>query len=949
MTPEHFIQKWKQSTLKERSASQSHFNDLCDLLDTPKPTDVDPDGSWFTFEKGAKKTGGGDGWADVWKQDCFGWEYKGKKKDLNVALRQLQQYAIALDNPPLLIVSDMDKIIIHTNFTNTISEIHTINIDDLIHADARNKLKAGFENPDILKPTVTRDAITDNAAKPFAELAQRLRDRGHTPERVAHFVTKLLFCMFAEDIGILKQNLFTDILIHAVNEPGKFEGMLKGLFSAMAKGGYYGYTQIPWFNGGLFNNDDIIPLNLNEINIVLDAAKLEWSDIEPAIFGTLFERGLDPSKRTQLGAHYTDRAAIMRLIQPVIEQPLFEEWAIAKAEILRILKKQKTTQSASAITKAQNKATNIYTQYIDRLKNFRVLDPACGSGNFLYLSLIALKNIEHRVGIESEALGLQRTFPSVSPQVVKGIEINTFAAELARVTIWIGEIQWMLNHGYGLNDNPVLKPLGNIMCHDALINPDGSEYDWPEADVIIGNPPFLGGSKMLKELGDDYTTKIRTLYSDRVPGGADLVAYWFAKASDILLQREVYIGFVSTQAIRNVKNRAVLESIVKQGQIYNVLSDEPWVNEGAAVRVSYVCSSSKNKDLEVLLDGKKTLSINSMLQSAGMDFTKVEKLPSNSGLCLSGTKKYGPFDISGDEARDLLLLPTNPNGKLNSDVIRRLVNGIDLTRRSRDKWVIDFGIDMSLEEACLYEKPFSIVEERVKPIRVKDRNKKTANQYWLFERPRPDLRKCLNKYKRILVTPVVSKHRIFCWLDTRNLPDVKIYSFDTDRDWFFGILHSKHHLLWSLKLGSRHGVGNDLTYNSRTCFDTFPFPAGFIGSLANEETSNPYASMIENAAIKLNDLRERWLNPPELAIRIPEVLPDYPERTIPLNDRAATDLKGRTLTKLYNTKPRWLLNAHEELDQAVSAAYGWDNSLSDDEILQGLLSLNQLRTKDFSS
>jgi type II restriction/modification system DNA methylase subunit YeeA len=299
------------------------------------------------------------------------------------------------------------------------------------------------------------------------------------------------------------------------------------------------------------------------------AAALDWSAIEPAIFGTLFERGLDPDKRSQLGAHYTDAASIRRLIEPVIRDPLLAEWATVKAAMMADLRKTSA--------KARQSVTNRLNGFLERLRTFRVLDPACGSGNFLYLALRTLKDLEHQVMLEAETLGLQRGFPAVGPEAVLGIEINPYAAELARLTVWIGEIQWMLGHGYNLNDQPILKPLQHIACRDALLDGD-QEATWPVAEAIVGNPPFLGGSKLLRELGDDYTARIRQAYAGRVPGGADLVCYWFEKArAQIETGHSQRAGLVATNSIRGGANRKVLEQIQKTGTIFNAWSDLEWV------------------------------------------------------------------------------------------------------------------------------------------------------------------------------------------------------------------------------------------------------------------------------------------------------------------------------------------------------------------------------------
>ena len=496
MTPDQFIAKWKVAELKERSAAQSHFIDLCRMLDEPAPTDADPLGEWYAFERGATKTTGGEGWADVWKRGHFGWEYKGKRKDLDAAFAQLQQYALALENPPLLVVCDMDRFRIRTNWTNSVSEVHEFAVDDLRDAAIRQKLKWVLSDPERLKPGKTRQALTEQAAAEFAKLAQRLRDRGHASEAVAHFINRLVFCMFAEDVDLLPKKMFKRMLEHTLASPDEFETMASDLFRAMKAGGRIGFEHVAWFNGGLFDDDAALPLDKDDIELTLRVAGLDWAEIDPSILGTLFERGLDPDKRSQLGAHYTDRDKIMLIVDPVIVRPWIAEWESAKADIAAAFAKAQGAKSASAKTKARNQAVVLYRAFLDRLRGFRVLDPACGSGNFLYLALLALKDLEHRASIEAEAIGLQREFPQIGPASVKGIEINPYAADLARVSVWIGEIQWMRRNGFGVSRDPILKPLETIECRDAILNSDGTEAEWPKADVIVGNPPFLGNKKM---------------------------------------------------------------------------------------------------------------------------------------------------------------------------------------------------------------------------------------------------------------------------------------------------------------------------------------------------------------------------------------------------------------------------------------------------------------------
>ena len=261
----------------------------------------------------------------MWKRGCFAWEYKGKHANLDSAFNQLRQYALALENPPLLIVSDMVRFRIRTNWTNSVSETHEFMLDDLADATTRDKLKWAMSDPEQLKPGETRQELTERAAATFAELAQSLRERGHDPQTVAHFVNRLVFCMFAEDVGLLPGNMFTRMLEHARQRPEEFTSLAGDLFRAMATGGRIGFEAVAWFNGGLFDDDTALPLEREDIDVTLRAAGLNWSEIDPSILGTLFERGLDPDKRTQFGAHYTDRDKIMLIVEPVIVRPLLAE------------------------------------------------------------------------------------------------------------------------------------------------------------------------------------------------------------------------------------------------------------------------------------------------------------------------------------------------------------------------------------------------------------------------------------------------------------------------------------------------------------------------------------------------------------------------------------------------------------------------------------------------
>jgi len=301
--------------------------------------------------------------------------------------------------------------------------VKVITLSDLRDPAKRQLLQWAFTDPERLRPNRTTFDVTAAAAGKVGELAEGLNRRGHEPQRVAHFINQCLFCLFAEDVGLLPAKLFERIVEKSAGSPAKLTARLAELFQTMQKGGEFLLEDIDWFNGGPFAHIDVVPLEAPDIQILLDAARMDWTAIEPSIFGTLFERGLDPAKRSQLGAHYTDPDSILRIVRPVILEPLQAEWAQAKAII------------EADTSKQRKKAHAAYQGFLERLKNYRVLDPACGSGNFLYLALRALKDLELQVILEAEALGLLRNNPQVGPDVVMGIELNPYAAELARVTV----------------------------------------------------------------------------------------------------------------------------------------------------------------------------------------------------------------------------------------------------------------------------------------------------------------------------------------------------------------------------------------------------------------------------------------------------------------------------------------------------------------------------------
>lgn len=969
MSPNEFINRWKSNSTSERSGAQSHFNDLCELLGVDKPNDNPMLQDSYCFERGAKRTGAGHGWADVWKRGCFAWEYKKPNSNLSAALKQLMTYALALENPPLLVVSDRLSIQIHTHFTGHPSEVHTIDIQSIGTPENLQKLKWIFQNPDKFKPSTTTAALTQEAAMLFGELARTMQERGHDPRQVAHFLNKILFCLFAEDAQapgqdpLLQDDLFSKILRNGLKDNERFQRQLSSLFKAMShQNGEFGEHMIEWFNGGLFDDDVTFPLMPEDIQKLTNISMLDWSQIEPSIFGTLFERGLNPKKRSQLGAHYTDADSIMRIVRPVIIDPLTAEWNNIHEDISRLMgivhdfeTSRKPSEKAKA-TKAFKEAHSLFIGFLEKLKGFKVLDPACGSGNFLYMALQSLKDLELKANLDAETLGLERAMPQVGPESIFGIELDPYAAELARVTVWIGEIQWMLKHGFAPSRNPILKSLYQIQCRDALLTITHEGYveaEWPQVDVIVGNPPFLGGSKKRRELGDDTFEALSKIYDGRVPPGADLVCYWFDKAN-IAIENGCALraGLVSTNSIRGGSNRHVLDEVVSRQEIFNAWSDEPWINEGAAVRVSIVNFASKNAKLNehILLDGEEVKLIHADLtpqrnDATGVDITKAKILRENLDVCFMGSSKKGSFDIPGELARSWLNDP-NPSGRPNSDVLRPVANGMEITRRPADMWIIDYGTTMTEKEAELYLAPFEYVVENVKPDRLKNNRESYRKYWWRHAEARPSMRAKLSPLCRYIATPAVSKHRVFVWLDAAVLPDQAVLAFAREDDTTFGVLHSRFHEVWSLSLCS--SLEDRPRYTPSTCFETFPFPSGLeLDCTSPEDDISLQANAIAVAAKTLNETRERWLNPAEWSQAISQ--DGYPDRIVPI-EKYEAELKKRTLTNLYNLfaegKASWLATLHKDLDIAVAAAYGWSDytpDMSDDEILRRLLHLNQER------
>ncbi|HEX5444269.1 MAG TPA: DNA methyltransferase, partial [Pirellulales bacterium] len=753
------------------------------------------------------------------------------------------------------------------------------------------------------------------------------------------------------------------ILANSRDNPPRLAEHLRLLFQAMATGGYFGADTILHFNGGLFADAEVIELRPNEIKELILVNEYDWGSVEPSIFGTLFERTLDPAKRSQIGAHYTSRADILTLLEPVVMTPLRREWAEVKAKCDALW--EKISQQAKGASgkgrraaapkesKARKDHDRLLQNFVERLAHVTILDPACGSGNFLYVAINLLLDLEKEVITYAAAHGAS-LLPQVRPTQLHGIEINPVAQQLAQVVIWIGFLQWKHDNGFPAPRNPVLDPIESIELKDAIIDLTDPEHPtepgWPNADYIVGNPPFLGGNKIRSELGDRYVEALFGTYDSRVPAFADLCCYWFERAREMIAKNRCQrAGLLATQGIRGAANRRVLERVKESGEIFFAESDRDWILDGAVVHVSMV-GFDNGTEREKRLDGGPLDSINANLTSA-TDVTQACSLKGSMHMCYMGPSKKAPFEIRDEIALRFLRAP-NPDGRPNSDVVRPWWNALDLTRRDRSMWIIDFGNEMSGVDAARYESPFEYVSSVVKPARVGRRESRIVEFWWRFGRPRTEFRREMAGRQRYIATPAVAKHRLFVWLPSVVVPDQQLLAFPAGDDYLLGVLHSRAHEVWARAQGTQvRERESGFRYTPTTCFETFPLP----------EPTAEQRSVIASAAADLDRLRRGWLYPNDWIRH--EVL-EFPAsaigpwsaylqetdsqgvgtarfpRLVPIDAECARELAKRTLTNLYNQRPAWLQNAHRDLDDAVLAAYGWPADSSNDQVLEKLLCLN---------
>ena len=1029
-----FISHWSAASASERANSQPFLLELCDLLDVPRP-DPQPDkGYFFEFPIVEQHPDGttSNGRIDLYRRAHFVLESKqfqeakaavsqlelaaeeagmfSRKKSsqpvrgtgawddaMMKARGQAERYVRAIpdDNPPFLIVVDVGHSFeIYADFSQAGKAYlpfpdprsFRIRLADLADEKIRERLRLIWTNPAALDPAKTSADVTREVSGHLAELAKSLEQAGHEPQAVAQFLTRCLFCMFAEDVELLPKNSFTDLLESLPPTGEGFQDFMRQLFREMNTGTGKGISlvlrkKLLHFNGGLFADDTVLPINGLQLGLLKNAARQNWGNVEPAIFGTLLERALNPDERHQLGAHYTPRAYVERLVLPTVIEPLRADWENVRAAAI-------TQARAGDLKKARAEVNTFH----EKLCRVTVLDPACGSGNFLYVALQHLKILEGEIFDVAAQFGenfrLELETHTVDPHQFLGLEINPRAASIAELVLWIGYLQWHFKlHGKRTPPEPILRAFKNIQCRDAVLAYDGEPKpaqdesgnpktvwdrrskkpdmvtgrevpdetkrvplltyanprpaDWPQADFIVGNPPFIGTGKMREDLGDGYAETLRATYPG-VPESADFVLYWWHKAAELTRTGKARrFGLITTNSLRQTFARRVVQAQLSAQpplSLVFAVPDHPWVDtaEGAAVRIAMTVGTAGDQPGELLEvtgeepqpDGSESVSFKTQRGkisgnlTTGADVSSAVSLNANDGLSCPGVKLHGSgFIVTPDEAKEL------GYGKIKGleNIIRPYRNGKDLNDVPRGVMVIDlFGLPVDEVREKL-PAVYQHVLTRVKPERDVNNRATYRDNWWIFGEPRRDFRPALAGIRRYIATTETSKHRFFQFLDSGILPDNMVIAIALDDAFYLGILSSRIHVPFSLTAGGRLGVGNDPRYNKSRCFDPFPFP------ICSEAEKMPVRKLAE----ELDAHRKRVQAQHGLAltglynvlekIRIGEKLTDK-EKLI--HDKGLVSV---------------LKQLHDDLDTAVFAAYGWPVSLTDAEILERLVALNAER------
>ncbi len=1014
MTPESFIARWQHASGSELANAQSFVRELAELLGEPPPNPAREDtrDNDYVFERRVIFRHG-DGKSSEGRIDCYkrghfvleakklkqGAQTKGFDDAMLRARAQAEGYARALPaeegRPPFIVTVDVGNVLeIYAEFSRSGATYtpfpdprsHRIKLADLALEPIRARLKAIWTAPLSLDPSRTAARATRQIAEKLAGIAKALENTGgsgnYSPERVAGFLTRCLFSMFAEDVGLLPRRAFADLLESLQRDPGQFVPLVGALWKEMDEGGFSVVLRhtLPRFNGKLFKTPDVLPLDRDQIGLLREAARADWTQVEPAIFGTLLERALDPAERHSLGAHYTPRPYVERLVLPTVIEPLREQWANVQAAALLLANEGKPAAALAEID-----------AFHHRLCQVRVLDPACGSANFLYVTLEHMKRLEgeildfaHSIGAGQQRLEAEGL--TVDPHQFLGLELNPRAAAIAELVLWIGYLQWHFRtRSAGLPPSPILRDFKNIECRDAVLAHDGSEpvcdangiaqsrwdgkttkahaitgeqvpdesarqpllryhnprrAQWPAADYIVGNPPFIGAATLRAALGDGYVEALRSTWSE-VPESADYVMYWWQHAAALVTAGQAQrFGFITTNSLKQTFNRRVVQAALDGGlSLAFAIPDHPWVDsaDGAAVRIAMtVGTATKNGDgtlltvtseretggegLEVTLEARSG-KLHADLRM-GADVADAKPLQANGKLGSRGYQLIGAgFIVTPDEA-----------AKLEADApIKDYRNGRDLTDRPRGVKIIDlFGLTAT-DVRNRYPATYQWVYERVKPERDQNARAGYRENWWIFGEARRDMRAQLAGLPRYIATVETAKHRTFQFLDAAIAPDNMLVCIALDDAYPLGVLSSAVHVVWALAAGGRLGVGNDPRYNKTRCFETFPFP----------DAAPDQQTRIRALAEQLDAHRKRQqAQHPTLTLTgIYNVLTKI---------RAGEALTAKDKTLHEQGLVSVLQTLHDELDTAVLEAYGWSDlpASASETLLERLVALNAERARE---
>jgi len=1033
-TADAFIARWEPSGGKELANYQSFLNELCVLLDveTPHPTMPDDRQNAYVFERAVpwlhSDAGSSTKRIDLYKRGCFVLETKqGVDRHISAdpylkgtkptrkghavrgtggwdvamlkAKEQAEGYARSLaadeGRPPFLVVVDVGHCIeLYSEFSCTggiyrpfpDSSSHRIPLKDLADAGCRERLRLVWTDPLSLDPSRHRAKVTRELAVKLADLAKSLEFSGHKPDQVGEFLMRCLFTFFAEDIGLLPGESFSVMLEGLRGNLVMFPNMVKNVWEAMRDGGPSTalQRQLLHFNGGLFEKANALPVNEAQLELLIEAGKADWRHVEPAIFGTLLERALNPRDRHKLGAHYTPREYVERLVLPTIIEPLTAQWETVKAKAVSHLQKGQT-EAAKKLLKA----------FHHELCTVRILDPACGSGNFLYVVFEHLKRLEGEVltflGDLGEQNRLELEGVTVDPHQLLGIEINPQAAVITDMVLWIGYLQWHFRtHGNVMPPTPVIRKFHNVECRDAVLAWDRTEpltdgdgepvtrwdgttfkkhpvtgedvpdetartsflryinprpASWPEANYVVGNPPFIGNWRMRQALGDGYAEALRRTYPD-VSESADYVMYWWHMAGELARAEKIKrFGFITTNSLPMINNRKILQHHLGATPPLSVIfaiPDHPWVDsaDGAAVRIAMTVGRQGNREgrlCRVLTEepgssegmkvqlSEQTGKIMADL-TIGADVAGVQPLQAGEELANRGIQLFGAgFIVTPEEAQKLGL------GRIEGieKHIRPYRNGRDIAQSPRGAMVIDlFGLDLE-EVKSRFPEVYQWLLERVKPERDQNNRASYRDNWWIFGEPRKVMRRAMEGLSRYIATVETAKHRVFVFLDKEILPDNKLVNIASADAFHLGVLSSRMHGVWALATGGRLGVGNDPVYNKTRCFEPFPFPF----------CDDAQTALIRERAELLDAHRKRQqaLHPDIGLTDMYNVLEKLRTgETLTAKERTIHDRGLVAILKQF----------HDDLDAAVFAAYGWSAALTDQEILEHLAALNRERAKE---